>query len=166
MKEIKTLINEQSAKEFLKGNLIVSIVGIIVSLVIIALYVVFGIINHSWLDFLQIILVVLGAVLLVISIIMIVNYLSSILKMKNFTRTIIYTFSDTAITYDIYRNDEKVESGRTIYNDLIEYKETKNYIYLRQRNNTWLILNKEQELLDFINTRGIPKFKSVRMNRN
>ncbi len=165
MKEIKTLINEQSAKEFLKGNLIVSIVGIVVSFVIIALYVVFGITNHSWLDFLQIILVVLGATLLVISIIMIVNYLSSILKMKNFTRTVIYTFSDTAITYDIYRNDEKVESGRTIYNDLIEYRETKNYIYLRQRNNTWLILNKEQELLDFINTRGIPKFKSVKMNK-
>ena len=165
MKENKTLINEQSAKEFLKGNLIVSVVGVVVSLVIIALYVVFGIINHSWLDFLQIVLVVLGTVLLVLSIIMIVNYLSSILKMKNFTRTIIYAFSDTAINYDIYRNDEKVESGRTIYNDLIEYKETKNYIYLRQRNNTWLILNKEQELLDFINTRGIPKFKSVKMNR-
>ena len=160
MKDIKTLIDKKSAKEFIQGNLIFSFVSLGVSLVIIALYVIFGVINKSWLDTLQIVLIVLGGILLVLSIIMIVNYVASINKMDNLVRTIVYHFSDVEITFDIYREEKLVQSGKTLYNDLLEYKETKNYIYIRQRNNTWLILNKEDELIAFLNNKGIFKHKS------
>ena len=160
MKDIKTLINKKPAKEFIQGNLIFSFVSLGVSLVIIALYVIFGVINKSWLDTLQIVLIVLGGILLVLSIIMIVNYVASINKMDNLVRTIVYHFSDVEITFDIYREEKLVQSGKALYNDLLEYKETKNYIYIRQRNNTWLILNKEDELIAFLNNKGIFKHKS------
>ena len=160
MKDIKTLIDKKSAKEFIQGNLIFSFVSLGVSLVIIALYVIFGVINKSWLDTLQIVLIVLGGILLVLSIIMIVNYVASINKMNNLVRTIVYHFSDVEITFDIYREEKLVQSGKALYNDLLEYKETKNYIYIRQRNNTWLILNKEDELITFLNNKGIFKHKS------
>ena len=160
MKDIKTLIDKKSAKEFIQGNLIFSFVSLGVSLVIIALYVIFGVINKSWLDTLQIVLIVLGGILLVLSIIMIVNYVASINKMDNLVRTIVYHFSDVEITFDIYREEKLVQSGKALYNDLLEYKETKNYIYIRQRNNTWLILNKEDELITFLNNKGIFKHKS------
>ena len=160
MKDIKTLIDKKSAKEFIQGNLIFSFVSLGVSLVIIALYVIFGVINKSWLDTLQIVLIVLGGILLVLSIIMIVNYVASINKMNNLVRTIVYHFSDVEITFDIYREEKLVQSGKALYNDLLEYKETKNYIYIRQRNNTWLILNKEDELISFLNNKGIFKHKS------
>ena len=160
MKDIKTLIDKKSAKEFIQGNLIFSFVSLGVSLAIIALYVIFGVINKSWLDTLQIVLIVLGGILLVLSIIMIVNYVASINKMDNLVRTIVYHFSDVEITFDIYREEKLVQSGKTLYNDLLEYKETKNYIYIRQRNNTWLILNKEDELIAFLNNKGIFKHKS------
>lgn len=160
MKDIKTLIDKKSAKEFIQGNLILSFVSLGVSLVIIALYVIFGVINKSWLDTLQIVLIVLGGILLVLSIIMIVNYVASINKMDNLVRTIVYHFSDVEITFDIYREEKLVQSGKALYNDLLEYKETKNYIYIRQRNNTWLILNKEDELTSFLNNKGIFKHKS------
>ncbi len=160
MKDIKTLINKKSAKEFIQGNFIFSFVSLGVSLVIIALYVIFGVINKSWLDTLQIVLIVLGGILLVLSIIMIVNYVASINKMDNLVRTIVYHFSDVEITFDIYREEKLVQSGKALYNDLLEYKETKNYIYIRQRNNTWLILNKEDELISFLNNKGIFKHKS------
>ena len=160
MKDIKTLIDKKSAKEFIQGNLIFSFVSLDVSLVIIALYVIFGVINKSWLDTLQIVLIVLGGILLVLSIIMIVNYVASINKMDNLVRTIVYHFSDVEITFDIYREEKLVQSGKALYNDLLEYKETKNYIYIRQRNNTWLILNKEDELISFLNNKGIFKHKS------
>ena len=160
MKDIKTLIDKKSAKEFIQGNLIFSFVSLGVSLVIIALYVIFGVINKSWLDTLQIVLIVLGGILLVLSVIMIVNYVASINKMDNLVRTIAYHFSDVEITFDIYREEKIVQSGKALYNDLLEYKETKNYIYIRQRNNTWLILNKEDELIAFLNNKGIFKHKS------
>ena len=160
MKDIKTLIDKKSAKEFIQGNLIFSFASLGVSLVIIALYVIFGVINKSWLDTLQIVLIVLGGILLVLSVIMIVNYVASINKMDNLVRTIAYHFSDVEITFDIYREEKIVQSGKALYNDLLEYKETKNYIYIRQRNNTWLILNKEDELIAFLNNKGIFKHKS------
>ena len=160
MEDIKTLIDKKSAKEFIQGNIVFSFVSLGVSLVIIALYVIFGVINKSWLDTLQIVLIVLGGILLVLSIIMIVNYVASINKMDNLVRTIVYHFSDVEITFDIYREEKLVQSGKALYNDLLEYKETKNYIYIRQRNNTWLILNKEDELIAFLNNKGIFKHKS------
>lgn len=159
MKQIKTPIDKESTKEFVQGNLYFAIVSLGVALAIIALYVVFGVINHSWLDPLQIVLVVLGGVLLVLSIIMVVGYLNSINKMKDFHRTIAYSFSDDEITYDIYKEEEKVASGKTSYIDVLEYKEAKHFVYLRLRNNTWLVISKEEELLEFLNSKGIEKRK-------
>ena len=159
MKQIKTLIDSKSTKEFIQGNFIFSLVSFVVSLVIIALYIVFGILNKAWVDPIQIILVVLGAVLLVLSIIMVVAYINAINKMKNYVRTVVYDFLDDAISFDIYRDEEKVESGKIYYQDFLEYKESKNYVYLRLKNNTWLAINKEEELISFIQSKGIEKHK-------
>ena len=159
MKQVKTFIDKNSTKEFIQGNLIFAIVSLGISLAIIALYVVFGILNKSWTDPLQIVLVVLGGVLLVLTIIMIVSYLNAINKVKDFKRTIIYNFEDNALSYDIYREEEKVDSGKIYYQDLLDYKESKNYIYLRIKNNTWLVVSKEEELITFIESKGIIKHK-------
>ncbi len=94
MKQIKTLIDKNSTKEFMQGYFRLSLVGFGVSLLIIALYIVFGILNNSWTDPLQIVLVVLGGVLLVLSILMVTTYLKTINKTKGFVRTIFYDCSD------------------------------------------------------------------------
>lgn len=159
MKDIKTPIDKESTKEFVQGNLYFAIVSLGVALAIIALYIVFGVINHSWLDPLEIVLVVLGGTLLVLSIIMVVSYLTSINKMKDFRRTIVYSFSNDEITYDIYKEEEKAVSGKTPYIDVLEYKETKHYVYLRLRNNTWLVISKEEGLIEFLQSKGIEKRK-------
>ena len=159
MKQIKTPIDKESTKEFVQGNLYFAIVSLGVALAIIALYIVFGVINHSWLDPLQIVLVVLGGILLVLSIIMVVSYLNSINKMKDFHRTMIYNFSSDEITYDLYKEEEKVATGKASYIDVLGYKETKHFVYLRLRNNSWLVISKEEGLLDFIQSKGIEKHK-------
>lgn len=157
MKQIKTPIDKESTREFIQGNLIFALVSLGVTLAIIALYIVFGVINHSWLDPLQIVLVIVGGLLLIVSIGMVIGYINSLNKVKDLNRTIVYNFSDDEITYDIYRNEEKVSSGKASYLEIIEYKETKHFVYLRLINNTWLILSKEEGLLDFINNKGIKK---------
>ena len=157
MKQIKTSINQQATKEFVQGSFYLAIVGFGVALAMIALYIVLGIINHAWADPLQIVLVIVGGLLLIVSIGMVIGYINSLNKVKDLNRTIVYNFSDDEITYDIYRNEEKVDSGKASYLEITEYKETKHFVYLRLVNNTWLILSKEEELLDFINTKGIRK---------
>lgn len=159
MKQIKTIIDQNSTKEFIQGNFIFALASLGFALVIVALYVVFGIINHSWTDPVQIILLVLAAVLIVLSIIMIVAHLKAMNKMKGYVRTIIYDFLDDVISFEIYRDEEKIETGKIYYQDFLDYKVSKHYVYLRLRNNTWLAINKEEELISFIKNKGIQKHK-------
>lgn len=86
---------------------------------------------------------------------MIIAYLTALNKVKNFTRTIVYDFLDDSIIFEIYRKEEKIENGKIYYQDLVSYKVSKNYIYLKLQNNTWLAINKEEGLLDFIQSKGI-----------
>ena len=159
MKQIKTLIDSKSTKEFIQGNFIFALASLGFALVIVALYVVFGIINHSWADPVQIILLVLAAVLIVLSMIMVVAYLKAMNKMKDYVRTIIYDFLDDAISFEIYRDEEKIETGKIYYQDFLDYKVSKHYVYLRLKNNTWLVIDKEEELIPFIQNKGIQKHK-------
>ncbi len=157
MKQIKTLIDKKSTKEFMQGYFRLSLVSFGVSFLMIALYIIFGILNSSWADPLQIVLVVSGGVLLVLSILMLTTYLNTINKTKSFIRTIVYDFNDETISFDIFREEEKIESGKIYYQDFVEYKESKNYIFLKLKNNTWLAIDKEEGLIDFIKSKGLKK---------
>ena len=165
MEKIKTVIDKNSTKEFIQGAFAFAFVSLGVSLLIAAVYITFGVINNAWSDFLSIVLVVLGGVLFLLSIVMIAMYISALNKAKNFVRTVIYDFLDEAVSFEVYREEEKVEAGKLYYNDFIDYKETKNYIILRLKNNTSLVIQKEEGVLDLINSKGIPKQKFIALNR-
>ena len=157
MEKISTVIDKNSTKEFIQGTFIFSWVALFTALSLIALYIVFGIINNSWGDLLQIVLVVLGGSLLVLSILVIRNYFNALAKMDNFKRTIVYEFLDDAISFTVNKEDEAIENGKVYYEDFISYKATKNYVYLRLKNNTWLAIKKEEGLISFITSKGINK---------
>lgn len=67
MKQIKTLIDKNSTREFIQGNFNFALFALGFALVMVALYVIFGVINHSWLETMQIVLLVLAGVLIVLS---------------------------------------------------------------------------------------------------
>ena len=165
MQKISTLIDRNSTKEFMHGTYIFAWISLIVALGIIGLYITFGVINNSWNEFLQIVLVVLGGVLLVLCILILFNYWNALKKMDGFKRTIIYEFLDDALCFEIYRENEVIENGKIYYQDFLDYKVSKNYVFLRLKNNTWLAIKKEESLVDFINSKGIAKYKAFRMNK-
>ena len=165
MEKIITNIDKSSTKEFIQGTFLFSWVAFAFSFVLIGLYITFGIINNSWSEFLQIVLVVLGGLLLILSILIIFNYLNALKKVEDFKRTIVYDFLDEYIAFDIYREQEVIENGKVYYVDLIDYKVTKNYVFLRLKNNTWLAIKKEEGLIDFITSKGIVKHNALRIVR-
>lgn len=165
MKKISTLIDKNSTKEFSQGTFIFALVAFVIALGIIALYIIFGVLNNSWLDLMQIVLVVLGGVLVVLCVLIVINYLNAIKKMEGFERTIVYDFLDDAVTYDIYREEEIVENGKIYYEDILDYKMTKSYVFLRLKNNSWLGVKKEEGLIEFIKSKGIFKHSSFRTVR-
>ena len=163
MEQIKTIINKNSTKEFIHGMFIFALFSLIVGLAMLGLYITFGVINNSWFDVLQIILLIIAILILFFGGFVIFRYFASLKKMDGYQSIIIYDFLDDYVSFDIYRNEEVVESGKVYYQDFLDYKETKSFIYLRLKNNTWLAIKKEEGLLDFIINKGISKYSTFKV---
>ena len=159
MEKITTTIDGNSAKEFIKGTYILDYVALGVGALCVVLYVIFGIAGDgkNWLSGLQLILLTVGVLLIVLAIVLL-NMLSKAIKKSNeFKRTITYDFSDEYLVYEVMRNEELIENGKLAYTDLSKYKETKNYVYVGLKNNTWLAIDKVDGLIDFLNSKGLGK---------
>ena len=152
-------------RELMKNTLVLAIIALIVGSLMVGLYLLFGFLNNSWLEPLQIILVVLAIILLVLAGIIILSYLGSLSKMKNYVRKIVYEFKEEEIIFEIYKEDELVEQGKVSYQDLIEYKESKSHIFVKLSTNAWLSFSKVDGLLEFFTSKGLTKFKSIKANR-
>ena len=159
MEKITTTIDGNSAKEFIKGTYILDYVALGVGALCVVLYVIFGIAGDgkNWLSGLQLILLTVGVLLIVLAIVLL-NMLNKAIKKSNeFKRTITYDFSDEYLIYEVMRNEELIENGKLTYADLSKYKETKNYVYVGLKNNTWLAIDKVDGLTDFLNSKGLGK---------
>ena len=159
MEKITTTIDGNSAKEFIKGTYILDYVALGVGALCVVLYVIFGIAGDgkNWLSGLQLILLTVGVLLIVLAIVLL-NMLNKAIKKSNeFKRTITYDFSDEYLIYEVMRNEELIENGKLTYADLSKYKETKNYVYVGLKNNTWLAIDKVDGLIDFLNSKGLGK---------
>ena len=159
MERIITTIDGNSAKEFIKGTYILDYVALGVGALCVVLYVIFGIAGDgkNWLSGLQLILLTVGVLLIVLAIVLL-NMLNKAIKKSNeFKRTITYDFSDEYLIYEVMRNEELIENGKLTYADLSKYKETKNYVYVGLKNNTWLAIDKVDGLIDFLNSKGLGK---------
>ena len=164
MEKIKTVLDEKATKEFMKGGFILAYVGIAVSLLVFAIYVLFGVINNSWVDTISIVLLIAGITLLLLSLFLLFFYMNAVKKAGAFIRTAEYEFLDDSLVYTLYRNDEKIEEGKQYYQDLVDYRESKNYVFIRLKNNTFFAITKVDGLVDFLASKGLHKFKTIRKN--
>ena len=165
MQRIKTIIDRKANQELLSATFCLGWLGFAISLLCVVLYFLFGIIFNDWLSPSLISCLAISVLILILSLI-ILFYLSNNLKQSSrYVREAIYDFLDDALLYEVYQNDEKIEEGKVRYCDLLDYKETKNYIYLRLRNNTFICVSKVDGLLDFIISKGIHKNKIIVLDR-
>ena len=164
MEKIRTVLDQKVTKEFMRSGFIFAYISIGVSLLVLSVYVLFGILNNSWLDTTSIILLIAGSALLLLSLFLLFFYINAVKKAGTFIRTAEYEFLDDAIVYTLYRNDEKIEEGKQYYEDLVDYKESKNYVFVRLKNNTFFAMDKVDGLVAFLSSKGLPKFKNIRKN--
>ena len=161
MDKIKTLIDKQSTKEFVHGTYVFSWVNLAVSLAMVALFVTFGIINNDWSSALNIILLVMAIIIFILAIIMIVSLVLSVKRTGEQKREVVYDFQDEEVAFEIFCDDQLVESGRVSYQDFMSYKETKNFVYLKLNNSTWFFVKKVDGLVDFIENKGLIRIRSI-----
>ena len=163
--KITTVIDKKSTGEFIRGTFLFALLGLGLSILMIALYVIFGVLNNSWGDPLQIVLLILGAVLLLLSSVMVISYTSSMSKIKDYVRTVVYDFQDDSVSFEIFNGEERVEGGKATYLEIVSYKETKNYVYLRIITNVCLVVKKEEGLVEFLKDKGIAKHQAITVKR-
>ena len=159
MEKITTTIDGSSAKEFVKGTYILDYVALGIGALCVVLYVIFGIAGdgRNWLSALQLILLTVGILLIVLAIVLLNMLNKAITKSNEFKRTITYDFSDEYLSYEVMRNDGVIENGKLSYSDLSNYKETKNFIFVGLKNNTWFAIDKAEWLISFLNSKGLKK---------
>ena len=167
MEKITTIIDGNSSKEFVKGTYILDYVALGVGSLCVILYIIFGIAGDgkNWLSGLQIILLTVGVLLIVLALVLLHSLNKAIRRGNEFKRSITYDFQDEYLVYEISRNGEAIESGKLPYSDFTEYKETKNYVYVGLKNNTWFIVDKVDGLIDFLSSKGLTKFKAIKFNK-
>ena len=166
MDKITTIIDGNSSKEFVKGTFILDYVALGIGGLCILLYIIFGFAGHNnWLSGLQLILLSVGILLIVLAIALLSTLNKAIKKGDEFKRTITYEFEVDYLIYEVSRNEEIIENGKLPYTDFTEYKETENYVYVGLKNNTWFAIKKVDGLVAYLQSKGLTKFKAVRVNK-
>ena len=165
MEKIKTIIDRKANKEILGTTFALTWLCFAFSLLCVVLYFLFSILFNNWLDPISISSLVIGIIILVFAVVVLFYLSNNLKKSTHYVREAIYDFTDDALLYEVHQNGEKIEEGKVYYCDLLDYKETKNYIYLRLRNNTFICVSKVDGLLDFIISKGISKFKMIKAVR-
>lgn len=160
MEKIRTVINDKPLKELFHNTFILSLVAFIFSLVLASLYVTFSVTDEEWIETGRIILVILSGILMFLSLFLFVTCKKSIVKNRDFIREVEYDFQEDGLAFEVFRNHERIEGGKLRYQDLLDYKETKNYVFVRIGNNTCFIIDKVDGLIDFLESKNIKKFKS------
>lgn len=165
MDKITTKIDGQSAKEFVKGTFILDYVAIGVGVLCLLLYLFFGIKDGNWLSGISIVLLVVGLLLIILASVLLSTLINAIKKADEFARTITYEFETDYFIYEVSRNDEIIENGKLPYTDLTEYKETEHYVYVGLKNNTWFAINKVDNLVAYLESKGLTKFKAIKTTK-
>ena len=160
MEKIRTVVDEKPLKEIFHNTFILSLIALIFSLVLASIYVTFSATGGDWADTMSVILIIFAGLLMFLSVFLFVTSKKAIKKATIFIREVEYDFLDDGLGFDVYRNNEKIENGKLPYQDFLDYRETKNYVFLRLANNSVFAIDKVDGLIEFLESKGINKFKS------
>ena len=155
MEIIKTVVDQSTAKELSKRMQLLAIGAIAFGFVCIGLYVLFGFLNNSWGDILNIVLLVLGCFLIALSGMLEFGLLKRINLYKNNGYESTYEFLDDHIELKAYRNGEQFQNAKIKYQDIACYIEMKNYIVIKLNNMNALPVSKVSGLTEFLDSKGI-----------
>ena len=165
MKKDTVLINEKVVGEHLKPVFNFALFCFIAAVVFFALMIVFSILNNNWLEVSTIIFAIVGALCLFAGLFAIINYVKGINIAKTHASKMDYEFFDDHLSYVTSRDDRVIQQGDIPYQNLAGYKETKNYVFLAIKDNSFLAFNKSEDILSFVKEKGLVRIKTVQASR-
>jgi heme/copper-type cytochrome/quinol oxidase subunit 4 len=160
MEKIRTVVNEKALKELFHNARVLALVALIFSIVLGSLYVATAATDGDWYEAIKVFIVVLACILMFLSVFLFINCKKAITKNNAFIREVEYDFQEDGLAFEVFRNGEKIESGKLPYEDLVDYRETKSYVSVRLGNNSCFIIDKVAGLIEFLESKNIKKIGS------
>ena len=139
--------------------LVMMIVSFIGAVVCGGLYATLSTLQNDWANILNITLLFFGVLFLLLGFFILPGYVKSTRKNNDFFRIVTYDFQDDFVITEVFKNDEKIAEAKYYYRDVLGYRETKNYIFLKVNNNSFFGIYKTDELLTFVKEKGFKKLK-------
>ena len=165
MEKATVVVNENVAKEHLKSVINFAIFCFASAIVFFTLMIVFSILNNNWLEVSTVIFAIVGALSLFAGVFFLIQYAKGVRLAKTQSNTVDYEFFNDHLTFVTSRNDQIIQKGEVNYQDLVGYKETKNYVFLLMSNQHFLPFEKSEDILSFVQAKKLPLVKSVKVNR-
>ena len=157
MDKIRTTVNEKVSKELMYGIFALVLMGYLVSVLVLGLYFFFAAPKQEWFESLNMVMLVIGLILLLLTSVLLFNYISNLKKAKTFLREVEYEFLDEELSYEVFRDGRVIEQGKMAYKDFLDYRTTKNYVFIRLMNNTFFVIDKIDGLTDYLESKGVNK---------
>ena len=161
MNKIETVIDVKAAKQYLFPLMKFIIFCFVGFITFIALYIVFSIISNNWLDPLHYVFIAVALICLIGGIIFLVKYLKSINIVKKTQTKVSYEIYDDYMLFTSVNINGKVEERQVSYDEIVNYRESKDYYFLLLINNNAYIMNKNEISTKLIKDKGYQKVKSV-----
>ena len=165
MEKRTIVIDEKVTKEFMAHLLKMVVFCFICAVVFAGLYVLFSVLNNNWGEPLNIVILVVAAFLVVAGLTFLMWYVKGNAQASMFVRTAEYEFLDDYLSFILFRKEEKIEEGKYYYDDMAGYKLTKNYVFLALKNNSYIAVHKTDEVISFLNQKGLPLIKSISVKK-
>ncbi len=162
MDKIETVIDVKAAKQYLSPLVKFIIFCLACFLVMVSLYVLFSLLNHNWLEPLNFVFLAVALIGLIGAILFSVKYLKSLHIVKNNKSVVTYEFFDDHFLFtSINKNNEKVDEREVPYTEIVNYRESKDYYFLLLASNSAFIIDKNEEVTNFIKEKGFVKQKTI-----
>ena len=161
MNKIETVIDVNAAKQYLFPLVKFIIFCFVCFIAFIALYFVFSIISNNWLDPLHYVFIAVALICHIGGIIFLVKYLKSINIVKKTQTKVSYEIYDDYMLFTSANINGKVEERQVSYDEIVNYRESKDYYFLLLINNNAYIMDKNEISTKLIKDKGYQKVKSV-----
>ena len=165
MNKIETTIDVKAAKQYLFPLVKFIIFCFVGFIAFIALYIVFSIISNNWLDPLHYVFIAVALICLIGGIIFLFKYLKSVNIVRKTQTKVSYEIYDDYMLFSSNNINGKVEERQVSYDEIVSYRESKDYYFLFLSNNNAFIMSKNEISTKLIKDKGYLKVRTITAKR-
>ena len=159
MEPIRTKVDANVAKPILRRNLPLVIMSISIGLICVVGYFVFSAIGNSWGDGLNIVMLAAGGLVLLLGLFLVYSLIQSSISADRNQYVSVANFEEEEINIEFFKEEEKIQTVKLHYRELLSFIESKEYIYLKPTRNLSLPIAKAEGLADFLENKGVKRIR-------